>query len=207
MRILLTLQPSIDICYKNDYYYDTQGFIYNIIRYSKFHNIHDKKGYKFFCFSNIFPYNKILNKNKIYYLLISSPDDELVEYIYKILLKRTGDLIYFGKINFYLIALKFFSVQVPPLKNFILKTETPIIIRIPSKMLAAEKKYNYYYWKKEFSIDLFISQIEKIFIKNMKNLYSIKDPMFRLKTGKLKIFVTLILSLYLKNLCSKSKFQ
>lgn len=201
MRILLTLQPSTDIYYKNDYYYDTQGFIYNIIRYSKFHNIHDKKGYKFFCFSNIFPYNKILNKNKIYYLLISSPDDELVEYINKILSKRIGDLIYFGKMSFYLIALKFFSVQVPPLKNFILKTETPIIIRIPSKMLDAEKKYNYYYWKKEFR------KLKKIFIKNMKNLYSIKDPMFRLKTGKLKTFVTLILSLYLKNLCSKSKFQ
>jgi len=121
-------------------------------------------------------------------LLISSPDDELVEYIYKILLKRIGDLIYFGRMSFYLIASKFFSVQVPPLKNFILKTETPIIIRIPSKMLDAEKKYNYYYWKKEFSIDLFMSQIEKNLYKKYEEFIQYKRSYVPFKDGQIKDF-------------------
>lgn len=139
--------------------------------------------------------------------MISSPDDELVEYIYKILLKRTGDLIYFGKINFYLIALKFFSVQVPPLKNFILKTETPIIIRIPSKMLAAEKKYNYYYWKKEFSLDLFISQIEKNLYKKYEEFIQYKRSYVPFKDGQIKDFRDTNSITLFENLCSKSKFQ
>ena len=57
-----------------------------------------------------------------------------------------------------------------------MKTETPIIIRIPSDFIKSEKKYEYDYWKKEFSINLFISQIEK-------NLYKKYNEFLRYKNS------------------------
>jgi CRISPR/Cas system endoribonuclease Cas6 (RAMP superfamily) len=33
-------------------YYKIQGFVYNLMR-DRYSSLHDKKGYKFFCFSNV----------------------------------------------------------------------------------------------------------------------------------------------------------
>ena len=141
MRILLSLQPICDIKYNNDYHYYIQGFIYNILRDTDYHYVHDKKGNKFFCFSNIFPYNSILRKNRYYYLIISSPDNRLIESIHKNLSKCIGKSVFFGSMKFNIISLKTFSIDILSSKAFKLKTETPIIIRIPSDFIKSEKKY------------------------------------------------------------------
>lgn len=116
----------------------------------------------------------MLRKDKRYNLLISSPDDELIKYMYQYLLQHIGQLIFFGKMNFYLVTLKIFSVKIPSSNTFILKTETPIIIRIPSKLFNTEKKYPYYYWKKELPIGFFISQIEKNLYKKYEDFIDFK---------------------------------
>ena len=45
-----------------NYHYNLQGLIYKMLRGSKHDKIHDKTGYKFFCYSNIFPFQNILDK-------------------------------------------------------------------------------------------------------------------------------------------------
>jgi CRISPR-associated endoribonuclease Cas6 len=55
MRLLVKLKSLIDSKYEMQYHYYLQSFIYDLLKGSKFHYLHDKQGYKFFCFSNIFP--------------------------------------------------------------------------------------------------------------------------------------------------------
>lgn len=58
MSVFLELL-DIDTCYDNQCDYNIQGFIYNFIKADKnYSHSHNKKGYKFFCFSNVFPIQK-----------------------------------------------------------------------------------------------------------------------------------------------------
>jgi CRISPR-associated endoribonuclease Cas6 len=79
MRLLIKLRCLESSGYEMHYHYHLQGFIYNLLRDSKYDYIHNKKGYKFFCFSNIFPITNVLKKNSIYNLLLSSPSNEIVK--------------------------------------------------------------------------------------------------------------------------------
>lgn len=74
-------------------------------------------------------------------------------------------------------------------------------------MLAAEKKYNYYYWKKEFSLDLFISQIEKNLYKKYEEFIQYKRSYVPFKDKQIKDFRDTNSITLFENLCSKSKFQ
>ena len=55
MRLLIKLKCTENSTYEMQYHYHLQGFIYSLLKGSKYHSSHDKEGYKFFCFSNIFP--------------------------------------------------------------------------------------------------------------------------------------------------------
>ena len=49
-----------------------------MLRDSGFGTLHDKEGYKFFCFSNIFPIGD-MGEGEILKLLVASPNDRLIE--------------------------------------------------------------------------------------------------------------------------------
>src|SRR5215216_3993706 len=82
MRLLIKLLCIESSLYEAQYHYHLQSLIYNLLMDSKYHYLHDKEGYKFFCFSNIFPsYN--LRKGDYRTLIISSPNKEFIEYLYQ----------------------------------------------------------------------------------------------------------------------------
>lgn len=63
MRLILTLEALKDHVYDNNYNHNVQSFIYNLIKNTEFHHLHDSKDKSStneiitpFCFSNIFPY-------------------------------------------------------------------------------------------------------------------------------------------------------
>ncbi len=76
MRLLVTLKASKSFTYDLSYFHKLQGAIYSLLRDTEYSVLHDKRGYKFFCFSNIFPvprdYTVAAGEEKM--LLISSPD-------------------------------------------------------------------------------------------------------------------------------------
>ena len=85
VRLLIKLKCIEDGQYEMQYHYHLQGFIYNLLKGSKYHYIHNKVGYKFFCFSNIFPVNRLIiggYRN----LIISSPNEDFILYLYEQLL-------------------------------------------------------------------------------------------------------------------------
>lgn len=78
MRLLIKLQASKDCAYDLRYYHKLQGFIYGLLRNTPYGILHDKKGYKFFCFSNVFPAGD-MKKGEIRQLMVSSPDRVLIK--------------------------------------------------------------------------------------------------------------------------------
>ncbi|MEM2857097.1 MAG: CRISPR-associated endoribonuclease Cas6 [Candidatus Nitrosocaldaceae archaeon] len=172
MRILLKLESTRDQEYQLDYHYSVQGFIYNMLKGSRFEDIHDKDGYKFFCFSNIFPYSSIIKKGDKKHLFISSPSDDLIMYIAKRVRehKRSKDVISVGAMKFLINGLKIIRCTLNK-SQFTFIAATPIIVRIPREKytgLNPKHNYNYLYWRRDYPLELFIRQLEDNLYKKYK---------------------------------------
>ncbi|MEM2100803.1 MAG: CRISPR-associated endoribonuclease Cas6 [Candidatus Nitrosocaldus sp.] len=140
-----------------------------MLKGSRFEDLHDKDGYKFFCFSNIFPYSSMMKKGERKYLLISSPSSEFINYIAKELKKYKNDhIITLNNMKFLLKDIEVIDYKIKRDcrdDTIRLITATPIIIRIPRRKyekfnLNLRNPYKYIYWRKEHPIELFIEQLE-----------------------------------------------
>ena len=169
LRLILELRSSTNVLLNFEYYSKVQGFVYSILRNTSFHYLHDKIGYKFFSFSNIF---KIKNNtdNNLFCLLISSPSSKLIREIgyYLQNIKDYHIPIEIGNI-FELDSFRILDANLSfPLK---LITASPIIIRIPAKRFSKDSDnqypYRIIYWRSSHSIDLFIEHLES----NLKKKY------------------------------------
>lgn len=162
MRLLIRLQCIEDGSYEMQYHYHLQGFIYCLLKGSKYDYVHDKEGYKFFCFSNIFPAND-LKKGDFRTLIISSPDSDFIAYLHNVLM-QWGSNVKVGGMEFKIEYIEKLEVKLTR-SSFVMITGTPIIIRIPREKYKAyniepKGQYDYVYWRNDHPIDLFISQIE-----------------------------------------------
>jgi CRISPR-associated endoribonuclease Cas6 len=166
MRLLMRLRAVENSAYERQYHYHLQGFIYNLLRGSIYDQIHNKEGYKFFCFSNVFP-AKELHLNDIRTLIVSSPDSDFIKYLNEILqmfLDR-GTEVRIGVMRFKIDSLHNLIVRLPDASPFGLVTGTPIIVRVRREKYKAYdseamKKYDYVYWRSDHPIDIFINQLE-----------------------------------------------
>lgn len=55
MRVLVELRALCDCVYDLRYHHKLQGFLYGLLKDSAYCDLHNKRSYKFFSFSNIFP--------------------------------------------------------------------------------------------------------------------------------------------------------
>ncbi|GIU72267.1 MAG: CRISPR-associated protein Cas6 [Candidatus Nitrosocaldaceae archaeon] len=179
MRLLIRLEAARDQKYKTDYHYNIHGFIYNLLKDSEFAHIHNKKGYKFFCFSNIFPISD-MKKGDIKQLLISSPNSKFVKSLaYKLkIIKRSSSVINIGDMKFLVRGYKVFNNRLDK-ENLKLITATPIIIRINKDRykefgINPRYEYDYLYWRKEYPLELFINQLEDNLYKKYEEYNSLK---------------------------------
>ena len=168
MRLIIKFRSMKNCKYDTRYYYYLQSFIYNILKGSKYDYIHDKKNYKFFCFSNIFPVCDY-KVNDECTLIIASPNNDFINYLYENLKNKiiNNDDIQINFMKFKIKNLKKLEVNV---NTSLLITNTPVIVRIPKEKylkynIKPSVDYDYIYWKNEYPIDLFISQVEKNILK------------------------------------------
>ena len=61
MRLLLSLKANKSFSYDANYFNKVQGLLYNLMKDAGYTGLHDKNGFKFFCFSNIFPAGRAKN--------------------------------------------------------------------------------------------------------------------------------------------------
>lgn len=172
MRVLVTLESIKVQAYQMEYHYHLQGLIYNMLRDSEYSVVHDKKGYKFFCFSNIFPAHD-LKQRDILHLLISSPDPNFIKSIVSHLQERnrSGEKVSVGSMEFNVKNVKslHISLRVP----FTLITGTPIVVRVPREKyekfgVKTRYPYEYLFWRKEHPLEMFVEQLEDNLRKKYK---------------------------------------
>ena len=168
MRLLLSLR-SIDTSQRQEtnYYYHLQGFIYRLLEQnSHFSQLHNKKGYKFFCFSNIFSPSGVNDSTDRRYIIISSPSKDLLRHVGSILkkIKETKNSISIGNLQLIIDDTRIFETELKP--PFTLITGTPIIIRISKERyqkfnIETKYPYTYVYWRKEYPLEMFTRQLEE----------------------------------------------
>jgi CRISPR-associated endoribonuclease Cas6 len=186
MRILLKLKAAKSFGYDLKYFHKLQGFIYSLLKETEYSILHDKRGYKFFCFSNIFPFNEIVKEREIKNLLISSPDKLFVRFLENKLTEFIDRKIpvNIGEMQFELEGISLIKTKLR--KNCKLLAATPIIIKIPEKNYERYgipkefRKKRYVYWRPQYSFEAFVKQLEENLIKKYNEFYKVKFEIDRI---------------------------
>ena len=173
----MTLKALSDFKYDLEYYTKVQGFIYELIRNSGYEYLHDKKGFKFFNFSNVFPLSPDLkiSEGDVKKLIISSPDYLFIEVVFRRLksIKKEGGLVKFGEMEFTIKDIRKFNVKLDrtPLELY---TATPAVIRIHRKyfsLYGINLDKDYIYWRSMYGIRSFMDMARLNLIKKFKEFY------------------------------------
>ncbi len=172
MRLLVTMRAEKSFCYDANYFNKLQGFVYNVMRNSPHSGLHDKKGSKFFCFSNIFPggKNSLIEEGSLRSFILSSPDRNFVSAMKESLDDKKEACI--GEMLFSINSVKELNIVIK--ENCVVKTSTPIIIRIPQYMYeeyGISSQRSYEFWKPEHDFNAFLKQMSENIIKKYNEYY------------------------------------
>jgi CRISPR-associated endoribonuclease Cas6 len=155
MRIVIKFSPignSPPISYFENKF-TIQGMFYNFFfRSDKLKNKHDEKGFKFFCFSDVFI------KDGYYYIIFSSPIKDLVNELYSVLKKI--EHFYIGYQLFKKESIKRINFRVG--KRVRWETGSPILVYYKNR------PYSFY---KERDFNAFFERLRENSIKKYKAFY------------------------------------
>ncbi|MFW6117721.1 MAG: CRISPR-associated endoribonuclease Cas6 [Thermoproteota archaeon] len=182
MRVLIRLEAVKDCVYDLMYHRKLQGLLYGLLRDTPYSGLHDQEGYKFFCFSNIFPPRDVTEGNRRS-LLVSSPDKELVK-VFEGKFRDFQDKnvnLNIGEWSFQVDSVKTFDLSIG--KSCKLVTGTPIVIRISENRfeqyhIHPDKDYEYVYWKKRYPLGVFIRQLEENLFKKYIQFHGSTEESF-----------------------------
>lgn len=175
MRLLVELSALCDCVYDLMYHHKLQGFLYDLLRDSSYSGLHDRRGYKFFCFSNIFP-SVDMQEGDARRFLVSSPDAGLIQVFMEQLnkLQRSRERVNVGEMSFCVEGVSVLEPRVG--RSCVLAAGTPIVIRIPRANYARygiepPEDYEYVYWRKQYPFDAFVRQLEDNLFKKYNTFY------------------------------------
>ncbi len=169
MRLVLTLESACDYAYDLRYHVKLQGFVYSLLRNTPYEHLHDLRGYKYFCFSNIYPpFDTRQGESR--QLVLSSPDEKLVGTFAQALLTR--EEINIGSMRFYLRGIRVVRPKIR--RSVTLVTRTPIIVRIPKRnypRYGIVSEHSYVYWRPDMAFDAFLRQLEDNLVKKYRGFH------------------------------------
>jgi len=174
VRILLDLEALNDQkVWDASEYHKVQGFVYDkLIANTEFRDIHNLNTYKFFCFSNIFP-PTMVKTGQLRHLLFCSPDLHLVKSAFlHIKQNLIENEINIGDQQYRIKASELLETKVTD-GSCIIRTSTPVSIRIPEKAYdiyninEEDRKPKFLYWRSNLSHDIFLTMV----LNNMKSKY------------------------------------
>jgi len=177
LRIIVKLEASEDCAYEYECHHHLQGLIYDLIKDSEYSYLHDKKGYKFFCMSNIFPAMDLKKEDKRT-LIVSSPDDLFIKRLREVFLKnkRSKGKVKVGSMSFVIDNISLLKSRLDG-RDQNLITGTPIVVRMQKDRckeygITLDKNYDYVYWRKEHPLTAFTKQIEDNLMKKYIEFYN-----------------------------------
>ncbi|MEM0481115.1 MAG: CRISPR-associated endoribonuclease Cas6 [Candidatus Aenigmatarchaeota archaeon] len=131
-----------------------QGLFYSIfLKSDKLVNLHFQKGFKHFCFSDV------AKKDGNYFILFSSPNNEIVKEVKKVL--RKLKFIYIGYELFKLEKVKLIKTKVK--KSLDLITGSPVVVYVNNRPFNFFKDKNY---------SIFFERLKENAIKKYKAFYN-----------------------------------
>jgi CRISPR-associated endoribonuclease Cas6 len=176
MRLLLQLKSENDQKDVSLEYHKLQGFVYSLLAESGFPLLHDKTGFKPFCFSNIFPFGD-MKAGDVRHFLIASPSHAIIESLAQHLTTTHRDLpIHLGDCAFSLEGVRIIDTRLKQGSVRII-CATPILLRIPEynydlyAVPQEERRPRYVYWRPQISFEAFIRQLTENLIKKYNQSY------------------------------------
>jgi len=163
MRLVLTLECASSYAYDMRYFSKLQGFVYSLLKGTEYEGLHDAEGYKFFCFSNIYPPFDA-RAGDVRYLVISSPDGELVRVFAESLVERRGFSV--GDMRFLLREIRVVKPRIG--RRAALITRTPVVVRIPRRSYARygiRSEHEFVFWRPNMPLEAFVRQLEDNLVK------------------------------------------
>ena len=157
---MIKFEPNEFIKYYEIDKYTIQGFIYSILKEnSSFNSLHNTVGFKFFNFSNIFPVSDF-EKNSLKKLIISSPNKDLIKFIYVTLKNKS----YFKLKNYTMEILKVSILRDTVCSKFI--SATPIVL------FEDNINNRYYSFKQNPNFNFFFDRLKDNAIKKYNAFYN-----------------------------------
>ena len=125
--------------------------------------------------------------------MISSPDLEFIDCIDLLLNDMQNKYLRVGNMEFEIVGKEKVSFSLKKEQSFSLLAGTPIIVRIPDVKfkqygIKLPKEYAYYYWRKEYPLDLFIFQLEKGLIKKYNDFCDYKKIANNIESESVNFF-------------------
>jgi CRISPR-associated endoribonuclease Cas6 len=176
MRLLLRLIAKNDQKDVSLEYHKLQGYVYSLLAEAGFPLLHDKPGYKPFCFSNIFPFGD-MKEGDVRHFMIASPGTTIPEHIASYLTTTpSARVIHIGDCAFTLDGVRITNSTPGPGPVRII-TATPILLRIPEynydvyAIPEEERRPKYVYWRPQISFEAFIKQLTENMVKKYNDSY------------------------------------
>ena len=170
-RLLLKLLATNSTNYEQEHHRQVQGLIYSLLNGSDYSGLHSKKGFKFFSFSGLFPFQFGLRRGDIKNLIISSPNTGLISYLNEQFSYLNEIII--GSMKFRIIQSKKFDIILSKFGSFDLITASPIIQHIQPYMRPDNLKSKRF-WSTDYSVSLFLKQLQDNLIKKYNAYYELE---------------------------------
>lgn len=182
LRVLVRLKAQDTFPYELGYHHTFQGFIYGLLRGTDFQFLHDRPQYKFFCFSNLVPPSRVISRDSLKTLLISSPNDAFIRILQEKLVARQGSPVRLGAMMFKIVEAEAYRPRLTSsaIQEITLMSGTPIVVRIPSYRLKEydiqpRRDYRFVYWRSEYTPTSFMKQLEENLWKKYCEYFSAKE--------------------------------
>lgn len=160
MRLMIKFRPMEMFIYNDINPYFIHSFIWNSLRGTEFSALHDKKGFKFFTFSNIFPISDF-KENEEKNIIVSSPNKPFL----RMLKEKLDEIDEFklGIHHFNLIETKLFNV---PLKKR-WESGTPIVL------YKDNRNNEYFSFRRHRDLKFFLKRLKENAIKKFISYYKL----------------------------------
>ena len=162
MRIIIKFKPKERFLYEDINPYFIHSFIWNSVRRTEFSALHDKSGFKFFSFSNIFPVSDF-NEDECKSIIISSPNKPFLRVLKENIEKKSEFSL--GKHKFMIEDIKLFNIELG--KRW--QTGTPIVL------YKDNKKNEYFSFRRHKDFGFFLNRLKENAIKKFKAYHKMEE--------------------------------
>ncbi|WP_099211664.1 CRISPR-associated endoribonuclease Cas6 [Thermococcus henrietii] len=177
MRLLLTLRPERNFPRWAVGKHSIQSMIYYHLRGTEYEDINDRPGFKFFCFSDLFPGGDF-RREKPKNLLISSPDEAFIETLYE---RLSGvEKVVLGR----------YTLTVEKLKKFRLKPRSTFATGSPVVVRAPEGAGRYFTFHEHGDVEYFRERLKENALSKYRAFtgedFELEGPLFRKMVPKVR---------------------